>query len=71
VRSIGEVYLHIAGANYMIPGMLGVTPPADYKKDGFEKSTTDKARIIDQLNQSFAFALSAVGKMTHPQQPKE
>jgi uncharacterized damage-inducible protein DinB len=65
VRSIGEVYLHIAGANYMIPGMLGVTPPADYKKDGFEKSTTDKARIIDQLNQSFAFALSAVGKMTN------
>jgi uncharacterized damage-inducible protein DinB len=65
VRSIAEVYLHIAGANYMITSMLGVTPPADFKKDGFEKSTTDKAKIIDQLNQSFAFALSAVGKMTN------
>jgi uncharacterized damage-inducible protein DinB len=65
VRSIAEVYLHIAGANYMIPAMLGVTPPADFKKDGFEKSTTDKAKIIEQLYQSFAFALSAVGKMTN------
>jgi uncharacterized damage-inducible protein DinB len=65
VRSIAEVYLHIAGANYMIPGMMGATPPADFKKDGFEKSTTDKAKIIEQLNQSFTFALSAVGKMTN------
>ena len=65
VRSIAEVYLHVAGANYMIASLLGVTPPADFKKDGFEKSTTDKAKVIDQLNQSFAFALSAVGKMTN------
>jgi uncharacterized damage-inducible protein DinB len=65
VRSIAEVYLHIAGSNYMIMSMLGVTPPADFKKDGFEKSTTDKAKVIDQLNQSFVFALSAVGKMTN------
>ncbi len=65
VRSIAEVYLHVAGANYMITSLLGVTPPADFKKDGFEKSTTDKAKVIDQLNQSFAFALSAVGKMTN------
>lgn len=65
VRSIAEVYLHIAGSNYMIMSMLGVTLPADFKKDGFEKSTTDKAKVIDQLNQSFAFALSAVGKMTN------
>ncbi|MGA8101716.1 MAG: DinB family protein [Candidatus Acidiferrales bacterium] len=65
VRSIAEVCLHIAGSNYMIMSMLGVTLPADFKKDGFEKSTTDKAKVIDQLNQSFAFALSAVGKMTN------
>jgi len=65
VRSIAEVYLHIAGANYMITSMLGMAPPADFKKDSFEKSTTDKAKIIDQLNQSFAFALSAVGKMSN------
>src|ERR1700677_2964953 len=45
VRSIAEVYLHIAGSNYMIMSMLGVTPPADFKKDGFEKSTTDKAKV--------------------------
>lgn len=65
VRSISELYLHVALANYNIPTMMGVAPAAGIEKEGFEKSTTDKAKVIDQLNKSFAFAIGAVEKMSN------
>ena len=43
----------------------GVTPAAGYKKEGFEKSTTDKTKIIEQLNKSFAYAIAAVQTMSN------
>lgn len=65
-RSVSELLLHVAGANYGIPTMMtGTTPAADYKRDGFETSTTDKEKIIDQLNKSFAYAIAAVQKMSN------
>ena len=65
-RSISELFLHVAGANYGIPTMMtGTAAAPGYKKDGFETSTTDKAKIIDQLNQSFTFAIASVQKMTN------
>jgi len=45
--------------------MTGTAAAPGYKKDGFETSTTDKAKIIDQLNQSFTFAIASVQKMTN------
>jgi uncharacterized damage-inducible protein DinB len=64
-RSIGEVFLHISAANYNIPTMMGApTNPSTTAKD-FEKSTTDKAKIIEQLNQSFVFAISTVKHMSN------
>jgi len=66
VRSISEMFLHVSGANYGIPTMVtGVAPAAGYQKDGFEKSTTDKAKIIEQLNKSFAYAISVVQGMSN------
>jgi uncharacterized damage-inducible protein DinB len=65
VRSVSELYLHVALANYNIPTMMGVAPAAGIDKEGFEKSTTDKAKVIEQLNKSFAFAIGAVEKMTN------
>jgi uncharacterized damage-inducible protein DinB len=64
-RSVSEVFLHISAANYNIPTMLGAPPnPSTTEKD-FEKSTTDKAKIIEQLNQSFVFAISTVQHMSN------
>jgi hypothetical protein len=37
--------------------MTGTAPAPGFQRDGFEKSTTDKAKIIDQLNKSFAYAM--------------
>jgi uncharacterized damage-inducible protein DinB len=66
VRSISEMFLHVSGANYGIPTMVtGVAPAAGYQKDGFEKSTTDKAKIIEQLNKSFAYAIAVVQSMNN------
>jgi uncharacterized damage-inducible protein DinB len=65
-RSVSELLLHVAGANYGIPTMMtGTMPAPDYKREGFETSTTDKAKIIDQLNKSFAYAIASVQKMSN------
>ena len=65
VRSIGEVFLHIANANYNIPNLMGTPLPAGFDPKTFEKSTTDKAQIIDALNKSFASAHAAIEAMTN------
>jgi uncharacterized damage-inducible protein DinB len=65
VRSTGEVFLHIALANYNIPSLMGTPLPAGFDAKTFEKSTTDKAEIIDQLNKSFASARTAIEKMSN------
>jgi len=51
VRSVSEVYMHIAGANYVLATFLGVQPPAEMPKD-IEK-ITDKKRVLAELQKSF------------------
>jgi uncharacterized damage-inducible protein DinB len=66
VRSISELLLHVSGACYGFPTMItGVTPAAGYQRDGFEKSTTDKTKIIEQLNKSFTYAIAVVQNMSN------
>jgi uncharacterized damage-inducible protein DinB len=65
VRSVSEVFLHISQANYYFCAMIGGTPPAEMSAKDFEKSTTDKAKIVDQLNKSFEFAQATVSKMSN------
>jgi len=52
VRSVSEVFVHVAMANYMISGALGFEPPADLTKDA-EKTVTKKADVIALLERSF------------------
>jgi uncharacterized damage-inducible protein DinB len=66
VRSVSELFLHVAAANYNIPTMMtGTNPSPEFNKEGYEKSTTDKDKIIEQLNKSFAYAMAAVQKMSN------
>jgi len=65
VRSIGEVFLHVAGANYAIPNYMGTPVPPGFVMKDFDKSTTDKAQIIDALNKSFASAHAAIEAMSN------
>lgn len=65
VRSVGEVYLHICQANYMIPSVLGAALPMS--KDELMKMAdmkADKARIGQMLKDSYAFASKAIGDIS-------
>jgi hypothetical protein len=62
VRSTGEVLAHVASDNYLLPAMMGVTPPADtgitkdYKTAvAFEKRTMTRDQVIAELEKSFGF----------------
>ncbi|MHB8218554.1 MAG: DinB family protein [Candidatus Sulfotelmatobacter sp.] len=55
-RSLAEVFLHVAGERYGILGLMGAPKPEGFDGKTFEKSTTDKARIIAELNKSWAFS---------------
>jgi uncharacterized damage-inducible protein DinB len=63
VRSVSEVFLHLASGYFGFPTLWGVPPPAGFEFKGFDKSTTDKAKIIQQLKQSYAHMREAVEKI--------
>src|SRR5262245_7988787 len=52
VRSVGEVYVHVAVANVFLPSFTGAKIPEGYSRD-MEKSVTDKAKVIDTMSKSF------------------
>ena len=63
VRSFAEVFLHVSAANYNLYKLVGTPPPAGFEAKGFEKSTTDKAKIIATLKDSYAHAKKAIAAM--------
>ena len=63
VRSFAEVFLHVSVANYNLYKLVGTPPPTGLDLKGFEKSTTDKAKVIATLKDSFAHAKAAIKAM--------
>jgi len=63
VRSFAEVFLHVATANYNLYKLVGTPPPAGLDVMALEKSTTDKAKVIATLKDSFAHARKAITDM--------
>jgi uncharacterized damage-inducible protein DinB len=59
-RSVGEVFNHVAGANYFIPTLLGVKMPAGVDPRTFDKSAGDKAKTIETLKASFDHVKAAI-----------
>jgi uncharacterized damage-inducible protein DinB len=64
-RSFAEVFLHVAGERYQILGLMGAAAPAGFNPKTFEKSTTDKSQIVDELNKSSEFTQKAIGGMSN------
>ena len=64
VRSFAEVFLHVSAANYSLYKLVGTPPPAGIDIKGLEKSTTDKAKVIATLQDSFAHARKAITAMS-------
>lgn len=64
-RSFAEVFLHVAAERYGIMGLMGVEAPAGVDRKALEKSTTDRARIVEELNKSWDFAEKTIKGMSN------
>jgi uncharacterized damage-inducible protein DinB len=51
IRSVAEVYVHVAGGNYLIPSFMGVKPPEGINRE-MEKTITEKGKVVDVLKKS-------------------
>jgi uncharacterized damage-inducible protein DinB len=60
VRSVGEVFLHVAGGNYFIPTLWGAKPPEGIDMRNMEKDGADKAKVVDTLKKSFDSVEAAI-----------
>jgi len=63
VRSFAEVFLHVSAANFNLYNLVGTPPPSGLDLKGLEKSTTDKAKVVATLKDSFAHAKAAIKAM--------
>ena len=68
MRSVGEVFTHVAADNYFMPAALGTATPnevgisgTDYKTVGvYEGRKRSRAEIIAEVQKSFAFLKAAM-----------
>jgi len=63
VRSFAEVFLHVCAANYNLYKLVGTPPPAGMDIRTLEKSSSDKAKVMATLKDSFAHARKAITAM--------
>ena len=70
VRATEEVLLHVAGDNYFMPALMGVSAPTDTGIDGkdnktvaaFETRRLTREQLVTELTKSFAFLKDAMSK---------
>ena len=69
VRSVSEVFMHVANANFMIPTMVGIQPPEALRAGSMQETMammqarekiTDAAEVREALRASFAHARDAI-----------
>jgi uncharacterized damage-inducible protein DinB len=67
VRSVSEVYMHIAGGNYFLASFLGFDAP---KTNGdLEKTVTKKVEVVSELRKSFEHLRAAAAATTDLEKP--
>ncbi|HEX5714860.1 MAG TPA: DinB family protein [Thermoanaerobaculia bacterium] len=60
IRSVGEVFMHVAGGNYFLPTFWGVKVPEGTNPREFEKNGGDKAKVLATMKASFEHARNAI-----------
>jgi uncharacterized damage-inducible protein DinB len=63
VRSVGDVFIHIAAANYGVARALGTPPPAGFDFKAFLAQSNDKAKTVQALKESFAHFRQAIAAL--------
>jgi len=78
IRSVSETYLHVAFSNYMCITMSGGSVPdeigfvMDFSKvSEWDTQTTEKAAVIERINQSFAILIDRVAELTQEDLDRE
>jgi uncharacterized damage-inducible protein DinB len=64
VRTAGQVFMHVAAANFGIPGFTGVQPPEGFDFRTFEGSLTKKTDVQKALKDSFAHMKQAFSSLS-------
>lgn len=64
VRSFSEVFLHLAGGNFSAARRLGKQPPEGFTPQGFDKSTTEKAKVVALLKQSIDYVRQGASSLS-------
>ena len=59
VRSISEVFMHVAGGNYYVLTFAGVKSPGGMPENA-ETAVTDRAQVVDQLKRSIEHVRAAI-----------
>jgi uncharacterized damage-inducible protein DinB len=76
IRSVSEVFMHVAGANFMIPTFAGVQPPEEYRTASQQEAmarlraleqVTDEAKVKEALRHAFMHARHAVAAIPDEQ----
>lgn len=62
VRSLSEIYMHVAGGNYFLPTFIGAKAPA--REGDMESKITAKADVIAELKKSFQHLRHSVSTLT-------
>ena len=52
IRSVSEVYMHVAGANFALASALGVAMPDDVNLQSLEQDVTQKDEVVEVLKAS-------------------
>ncbi len=64
VRSMSEVYMHVALANFYLLSVTGPKMPADIKAENLESAVTAKSEVVDWLKRSLEAVKTAHAKVT-------
>lgn len=67
IRSVSEVYMHVAGGNYFLATFLGT--PAPNRTSDLEKTVTKKADVIAELKRSFEHLRAAASRTEDLEKP--
>lgn len=63
IRSVSEVYMHVAGGDFMLPSFMGVKVPAGIDRD-MEKTVTDKAKVIETVKKGCEHVKSVAANLS-------
>ncbi|HEY6051474.1 MAG TPA: DinB family protein, partial [Thermoanaerobaculia bacterium] len=70
VRSVSEVYMHVTGANYLLPSLVGGKLPEGFDRT-METKVTDKAKVVEWLKKSIENAKTIGSGLSNADLDKE